>query len=365
MSTVKAIPWKYELKGYRLDLTHLSKSNFYPCMLGGGATGEVTNRDATAMFGQCEIVSHGGESSSDYNQNMLKFLFTGCGWSDIPHTTIIDRYVCYSYGEKTIGCIGRCTDDYDLSVGAYCVWLRGGIVYDMVTNFVPTVFEQSYNSGLSEGSIFAVGPNLSGGTNTRVAITWTPDSAVEKYPVGSVYRSTTLDTAAKVSSALGGTWTLVTTDYDRKIREIHDIALGIDTQRSGNGTVSKTPVTGSYNYKLLESDKNEAVPDGYHREYNLSAEITTGGGNQITLYINNIATNSTQTWSQETFHTVVSTGWFKKSDIVLAATYQYSHLGCNLYYQVTGDSSSWRFWKPQLVVADALDDPIYVWKRTA
>ena len=200
------------------------------------------------------------------------------------------------------------------------------------------------------------------GTNEIIAV---PGAASSALPVGSIYQSTTLTTAAAVASALGGSWTLVNTNYDRQIREIHDIALGVDTARTGTSNVSKTALSGSYDYTLLESSKNASVPSGYHREYNVSAEVTTGGGNKVKIYINNIESNEAGTWSLDSFHAVASTGWFKQSDITLTTTLGYSNKGCNLYYSVTGTASTWRLWKPQVIVADALNDPIYIWKRTA
>lgn len=111
----------------------------------------------------------------------------------------------------------------------------------------------------------------------------------------------------------------------------------------GNSLVSKTPIAGAYDYGLIKGVFNEiTVPQGYHKEYRLSAQVTTGGGNPVRLYLNNIGTNSGGTWSANSFRNIIMSDYFKESDIVLEPVYQYTHTnGTNLYYEVTGSASTY------------------------
>ena len=110
--------------------------------------------------------------------------------------------------------------------------------------------------------------------------------------------------------------------------------IGIGSQTiypslSGNGGAGKTAILGAYNYSLFEGAFNNiTVPTGWHKEYRLTFQGTTGGNNEITLYLNNIATESVGTWSGNTFRTIGSSRMFKTSDITLTTTYGYSNPRC-------------------------------------
>ena len=98
---------------------------------------------------------------------------------------------------------------------------------------------------------------------------------------------------------------------------------------SGNGGVGKTAILGAYNYTLFDGAFSYiSPPTGWHKEYRLTFQATTGGDNKITLYLNNIATDSVGTWSGSTFRTMGSSRLFKTSDITLTTTYGYSNPRC-------------------------------------
>ena len=97
----------------------------------------------------------------------------------------------------------------------------------------------------------------------------------------------------------------------------------------------------------------------------MSFQGTTGGGNQIVLYVNNIATSEVQTYSANTFRVIGSSNYFKESDITLETTKGYSQQGTNLHYLVKGTSSSWDFRNVTITGFIVSDTTYYYWKRTA
>lgn len=101
----------------------------------------------------------------------------------------------------------------------------------------------------------------------------------------------------------------------------------------GTGFTANTneSVLGAINYMLFDFNIN--VPSGYHKEYILSAQITTtGGGIKIGAKLNNISTVLANTWSQDTYRRNVVSAQFKQSDIVLEAVKNYpAQQGTNLY----------------------------------
>lgn len=179
----------------------------------------------------------------------------------------------------------------------------------------------------------------------------------ELYPVGSIYKST--------SSSIPfdkGTWSLVSSSPDRQCVGSQVIYDGT----SGSGNVSKTSIYGAYSYRLINGVfDNISIPTGFHREYKLSFQGTTGSGNQIVLYVNNIATSEVQTYSANTFRVIGSSNYFKESDITLETTKGYSQQGTNLHYLVKGTSSSWDFRNVTITGFIVSDTTYYYWKRTA
>ena len=103
-------------------------------------------------------------------------------------------------------------------------------------------------------------------------------------------------------------------------------------------SVGKTGLAGCGGYDLfLGLFTGRDVPNGYVKGYRLSATVRTSGNCPVTLYLNNFATQATNTWSDVYYLRTCSTTIFKESDIVLAnnVIYNYSnHNGCYLYYSV-------------------------------
>lgn len=177
------------------------------------------------------------------------------------------------------------------------------------------------------------------------------------YPVGSIYKTT-----SNTIPFEKGTWTKISEQPDR-------ISVGsqvIYGGTSGSGNVSKTSVYGAYGYSLIDGVfANTTAPAGYHKEYRLSFQGTTGTGNTIVCYINNIVTSDVLTYSANTFRKIGMSNYFKESDIVLETTKGYSQQGTNLHYAVTGTSGTWAFTDVTIHGFYVSNDTWYTWKRTA
>lgn len=179
----------------------------------------------------------------------------------------------------------------------------------------------------------------------------------ELYPIGSVYKTTSNSIPFDK-----GTWSLISSSPDRQCVGSQVIYDGT----SGSGNVNKTSIYGAYSYRLINGVfDNISIPTGFHREYKLSFQGTTGGGNQIVLYVNNIATSEVQTYSANTFRVIGSSNYFKESDITLETTKGYSQQGTNLHYLVKGTSSSWDFRNVTITGFIVSDTTYYYWKRAA
>lgn len=115
----------------------------------------------------------------------------------------------------------------------------------------------------------------------------------------------------------------------------------IYSEFSGSGEVAKTALIGAYNYRTIEGIFAEIdQPAGWHREYRLTFQGTTGAGNSITVYLNNIAARSICTYSGKTFREISASNFFKAEQITLETPLNYSSpLGINLYYSVSGEGS--------------------------
>jgi hypothetical protein len=178
----------------------------------------------------------------------------------------------------------------------------------------------------------------------------------ELYPVGSIYKTT-----SNTIPFSKGTWTKVSEKPDRECIGSQVIWGGT----SGSALVSKTNVLGAYGTRLYSGIfDNITIPTGYHKEYKLSFQGTTGGDTQIILYLNNIATKQVGTWSGNTFRVLGISNFFKESDITLEATFNYSsQQGTNLKYAVTNVASSWQFWNVTIHGFLTSNDTWYTWKR--
>lgn len=177
------------------------------------------------------------------------------------------------------------------------------------------------------------------------------------YPVNSIFTSTE---NVNPSTFLGGTWELIYSDVER-------ICVGsqiIYPGASGSSLVSKTSVIGTYDYELIDGPFVQIeIPEGYHKEYRLSFIGTTNNDTQIICYINNIETEAVRTYSANTYRKSTASNYFKQSDITLATTHGYAKQGVNLYYSITGTTTSWQFWDVTIHGYIASDEIYYKWKR--
>ena len=148
----------YQLKThYEIDASSLSTSNFYPVIF-----------NASQLELDCEIHSPSGPGGIAYNQNIIHFLLTAQGWSDLPKRINILQYGVYASNEITLGSIA-----YGNQGGVNCIWVRGGMKYQFYCNRKPILKTADYTS---ENEKFTVGTSYSGGTNSNVTIVWTPDT---------------------------------------------------------------------------------------------------------------------------------------------------------------------------------------------
>lgn len=155
---------KQAIGGYNLDLSSLSTSNFYP----------VTFNCKSDIL-DCEIHSQSDSGSAAYNQNVIHYRQMAAGWSDTPQTIDILTYKNYDNNEITIGCIGY----GGASAYEHVVWLRGGIEYNIYSNFEPILHTTDYTSGYgSTESTFTVGTNYYGGSNTNVSLQFIPQNTI-------------------------------------------------------------------------------------------------------------------------------------------------------------------------------------------
>ena len=153
---------KRQMQRFDIDLSSQSTSNFYPIVF-----------EETQEFIHCEISSPSLGGDAPWNQNSINFTMKSCGWSDSPVDLIIHSYGRYTNGEVTIGCIGRGT-----SHGEVCIWLRGGMIYNFYSNVEATAHPTGFTSAGGEPVTFMQGTNYYGGSNTRTAIEFTPDSTI-------------------------------------------------------------------------------------------------------------------------------------------------------------------------------------------
>ena len=179
----------------------------------------------------------------------------------------------------------------------------------------------------------------------------------ELYPVGSIYKTTSSEIPFSK-----GTWNLIKTEPDRD----YIGSQVIHTGTSGSATVAKTSLYGAYNYSLIDGVfANTTCPSGYHREYRLTFQGTTGNDTFIYCYINNIQTSEVRTYSGNTFRTIGATSYFKESDIILETTKGYSRKGTNFHYAVTGTSATWEFKNATIHGYYVSDIAYYYWRRIA
>lgn len=118
----------------------------------------------------------------------------------------------------------------------------------------------------------------------------------------------------------------------------------IYTGKGGSGAVAKTALLGAYGTTLIDGvGGNVTVPSGWHKEYKITFQVTTGGDCQVHIWLNSHDMCSGGTWSSNTFRTIPSSSLMKASAIGQETTLGYGNPGINLYYSVVGNTS-WEFW---------------------
>ena len=102
-------------------------------------------------------------------------------------------------------------------------------------------------------------------------------------------------------------------------------------------TATKQAILGSYNHDLIQGIfQGVNIPSAYVRAYRISAQINTNNNNQASVWLNNIQSNTGNTWSNTSMRKIISTRIFKESEITLETAYNYSRDGTNLYCQNSG-----------------------------
>jgi hypothetical protein len=114
---------------------------------------------------------------------------------------------------------------------------------------------------------------------------------------------------------------------------------------SGYGPVDKTALLGAYGISLIEGiSYGVDIPAGWHIEYKITFQGTTGGDTQMHIWLNNKDLCSVGTWSSNTFRIIGCSDLMPASDFGKEATLGYSQAGINLYYSITGGNTNWQFW---------------------
>lgn len=96
----------------------------------------------------------------------------------------------------------------------------------------------------------------------------------------------------------------------------------------------------SYGYNLFDLYIPE--PAGYHKEFMLSAQITTDADTYGRVRLNNIATGYGMTWSGTSglFRVTIQSQPFRATDVIQETVYLFGNMGTNLYVETNNGSGS-------------------------
>ncbi len=169
---------------YTVDLSHLDTGTFYPVMFAG---------DKLEL--DCEISSPQGVGTNPWNNNHIHFLLTSWGWTDVRRTFSVLSCGNYDHNEITIGSVVR-----GIKQGNSCVFLRGGLKYDVIANREPELKETGY-TGYS-GESYMPGADITGGDNVDVGVLWRNNGTRDDKTV--VIRETLTNELAALGNSLRG-----------------------------------------------------------------------------------------------------------------------------------------------------------------
>lgn len=187
------------------------------------------------------------------------------------------------------------------------------------------------------------------------------------HPIGSVVEFVN---DVDPNSAIGGVWNSLGVVKDRRVisnRVIQFSHAALGLQPGGQYFL------GSYGYDFLDymlRDKDGVkmdIPSGWHVEYKMSAEISTSGGVNVALFINNIRTEYSKTWSGDTFHLTVSTDYFSRDDVKLQNTLNYpQQKGINFGYATDSAAQTViRIYLPTLTAFLVRNKDSHMWERVS
>lgn len=202
---------------------------------------------------------------------------------------------------------------------------------------------------------------------TALSIKNLEDNFMEQiYPVGSLYKTTSASFNPS-TAGFKGTWTLIESGVEQRHISSQIIHPGL----SGTGQVSRTKLVGCYDQMLFRNLYNdpEFQQPGYHIEIRVSAMISTADKNNVTLYLNNVALGTDNTWSGTTYRVPILSTSYIPTNIALETIPGYDYQGVSLCYSVSHSDGSnayrWDFWDVCLHCYLVSNDTIYTWKRTA
>lgn len=167
---------------YSVDLSHLDTGTFYPVLFAG---------DKLEL--DCEISSPHGAGTDPWDNNHIHFLLTSWGWTDVRTTFSMLSCGNYDNNEITIGSVLRGTKQ-----GFSCVFLRGGIIYDVIANREPELKETGYTG--YTGEAYMPGADITGGDNVSTQVLWRNDSTRDEKTV--VVRETLTNELATLGNSL-------------------------------------------------------------------------------------------------------------------------------------------------------------------
>lgn len=99
----------------------------------------------------------------------------------------------------------------------------------------------------------------------------------------------------------------------------------------------ETVLVCAYNYRLIENIfEGINIPDNYEKAYKITFQGQTANENTITVKLNNISSDTLNTYSDTTFRAIAGTRLFKESELVLEPVYSSSNNGLNLSVENSG-----------------------------